>query len=459
MTKACRLRRLSAAAVVAWLVAGSLPALEAQAERSGSQPATAAPAPSADATALQPLSWTRSTESTPATAARYYVDSAAGSDTNPGTSPDAPWRSLGRVNVAALSPGQSLLFKRGGSWSGALRPRGSGSNQQPVVVGAYGSGAAPVIRGSSTCVSVSGSYVVVRDLEVRSCRWAGIAVSGTGSTIRDNLVTDTAAGIYVKSGAHGNKVLNNRLVGNNRMSVLTASPSDDDSGAFGVLLRGDGNEIAYNTIRGSDAFSYDYGRDGAAVEIYGGVGNHVHHNTALDNDVFSELGGSRSADNVFAYNLVRSSLATSSFLVTRGAGSSYGPVLRTKLYNNTVLLTGVSSQGFVCHAGCGPGILTMRNNVIQAVAKVGYADARFDEDHGLYSGGRRQFVLGPRSVVAAPHFIDPAAGNLRLAAASPGLDRGVRLSYARDLDGRSVPVDGNRDGVAVTDLGAYERRQ
>jgi hypothetical protein len=158
------------------------------------------------------------------------------------------------------------------------------------------------------------------------------------------------------------------------MSVLTVGGSDD-SGAIGVLLRGDRTEVAFNTISGSDAFSYDYGRDGAAVEVYGGQKNHIHHNFAQDNDAFSELGHSRSADNTYAYNVVLSSLETSVFVVTRGSGSSYGPVLRTSLYNNSVLLTGAQSQGVVCSSGCNADILRMRNNVIQAVWKVGYADA------------------------------------------------------------------------------------
>ena len=391
-------------------------------------------------------------------ATTYYVDAVSGDDSRAGTSPDTAWRSLIRASSLTLTPGTSLLLARGSTWSGGLKVTGSGTPAAPAVVGAYGDGPAPVVRDASTCVSVPGSSVVVRDLEVRACSWAGIEVAGTGNTVERNLVTDTAAGVYLKPGAQENKVLRNRIVDNNRMSVLTTTSSSDDSGAFGVLLRGDRNEIAWNTISGSDAFSHDYGRDGAAVEVYGGVGNVVHHNVARDNDAFTELGDARSADNTFAYNDVRSSLETSVFVVTRGAGSSYGPVLRTKLYNNTVVLTGLQSQGFVCHAGCGPDILTMRNNIIQAVAKVGYADAAFDEGNGVYFGGRAQFPLSPTSVVAPPLFVDALGGDLRLQPLSPAVDRGTATAYDRDLDGLATPVDGNGDGVAATDVGAYERR-
>jgi 3-phytase len=388
----------------------------------------------------------------------YYVDAVTGSDTNAGTTPQAAWKTLTKANTVTLAPGTAILLARGSTFSGALRPEGSGSSTAPAVIAAYGSGAAPVVRDSSTCVTVAGSFVAVRHLEVRACSWAGIAISGSSNTVESNLVTDTAAGLYVKPGAHEQQAAAQPA---RRQQPHVGPHFDVDLRRlrrFGVLLRGDNNEVAYNTISGSDAFSYDYGRDGAAIEIYGAVGNHIHHNVAVDNDAFSELGDPRSADNVFAYNEVRSSLETSVFLVTRGAGSSYGPVFRTTVYNNTVLFTGALSQGFVCHAGCSAAILTMRNNVIQAVAKVGYADAPFDEDHGVYFGGQRQFVLGARSVVAAPGFVDPAAGNLRLQSGSPAVDRGVVVPYRTDLDGLTTPVDGNGDGLVATDAGAYERR-
>ena len=172
----------------------------------------------------------------------------------------------------------------------------------------------------------------------------------------------------------------------------------------------------------------------------------------------TELGDPRSTDNTFAYNVIRSSLTTSVGVVTRGAGSGYGPVLRTVLHNNTIALTGSSSQGFVCHAGCGPGILTMRNNIVVAGLKVGYADAAFDEDHGLYNGGARDFQLGPNSRVADPAFVDLGAGDLHLRSTSPAVDTAQQLGYEEDADGSPVPIDGNGDGAAVPDRGALEYR-
>lgn len=386
----------------------------------------------------------------------YHVDSTAGSDSEVGTSPETAWRTLRKAASAPLNPADRLLLRRGSSWSETLDLPRSGTSDHPIEVSAYGEGARPEVKGVSRCALVGGSYVAVRELKLGPCSWAGIEVYGSHDTIERNLVTGNAAGVYVKPGAVSNRILGNDIKDNNQMSVLTQTSTSDDSGAFGVLLKGDDTEVAQNLISGSDAFSYDYGRDGAAIEVYGGQRNHIHHNQAVDNDVFTELGNPRSADNTYAYNMVRSALADSVFAVTRGAESGYGPVTGTRLYNNSIRLTGANSQGFVCHAGCSPEILRMRNNIVSAVKKTGYADGVFDEDYDLFLGGPEQFQVGSHSRIGDPLWIEPSAWNLRLRLGSPAIDAGANLPYSRDLDDRALPRDGDGDGQSVPDLGSYE---
>jgi myo-inositol-hexaphosphate 3-phosphohydrolase len=388
---------------------------------------------------------------------RFYVDSSGGDDARSGRSPAAAWQTLRRASAAPFAPGDQLLLRRGGEWRGTLTVEGSGTRTRRIVVGAYGHGPLPVVTGGSSCVVLAGSYLTLRHVHARGCSWAGVDVDGSSNRIERSILGGNAAGVYVRRGATATRILTNRLVDNNRMAVLTREPTNDDSGAFGILIHGDRTEVAYNTIRGSDAFSHDYGRDGAAIEVYGGRQNVIHHNLAIANDAFSELGNPRSADNTFAYNVVRSPLASSIFVVTRGAGSRYGPILRTRLEHNTVYLTGPSSQGIVCHDGCSRDVLRMRNNIVSARWKAGYADAAFDEDHDLFWGGRVQFARGRHSLVADPSFIRPTAGDLRLRRRSPAVDRGTDLQYRRDFANRSARVDGDGDGRAVPDLGAFER--
>ena len=416
------------------------------------EPATLPPPPPepepAEASQAAPL---------PGTGPNFYVDAVNGNDGNSGTSEAAAWRSLERASDFTIPPGARLLFKRGDVWTGTLKIEESGGGGRPVVIGPYGSGSPPVIQGANDCVALFGSGIIVTQMQMQDC-WSGVRIPEGASSNRvdGNVLTGNVAGVLVSEGASDNVILGNTFQSNNKMSVNTPG-GHDDSGAFGVLINGDHNEVAHNLISGSEALSYDYGRDGAAVEIYGGQGNSIHHNVAIDNQAFSELGKPRSSDNTFAYNLVQSSLPDARFLVTRGGQDGYGPVANTRLLNNTVVLTGGRSQGFVCHGGCSGGVLMMRNNIIQAAEKAGYADGAFDEDYNFYGGGITQFPLGPNSAVGNPMFINPGGGDFHLAGGSPAVDSGIDTGYGADLEGRGVPRDGNGDGGANADRGAFER--
>lgn len=92
-------------------------------------------------------------------AGTYYVDSDNGNDINPGTSPGKSWQSLNRVNLFSFNPGDTILFKSGGEWTGILHLRGQGDPGNPVVIDKYGGDKLPLIRGDGA----ENSYVVYLD--------------------------------------------------------------------------------------------------------------------------------------------------------------------------------------------------------------------------------------------------------------------------------------------------------
>src|SRR4051794_40459897 len=75
-----------------------------------------------------------------------YVDCSADASIQTGSSA-FPWQSLEQVNGLALKTGSRILLKRGTRCTGTLAPNGSGRKGKPMVIGAYGSGAKPVIDG------------------------------------------------------------------------------------------------------------------------------------------------------------------------------------------------------------------------------------------------------------------------------------------------------------------------
>ena len=80
----------------------------------------------------------------------YYIDSIAGNDVNDGHTPATAWKSIAKVNSTNFSPGDTILFKCGCTWSGTqLHPLGSGLPGQPIVISKYGTGNLPVISGNT----------------------------------------------------------------------------------------------------------------------------------------------------------------------------------------------------------------------------------------------------------------------------------------------------------------------
>ena len=75
----------------------------------------------------------------------YYVDAAAGSDLNGGRSPADAWATLAKVGETAFLPGDVVLLKRGGVYTGSVSLGGSGTAENPITLGAYGTGAAPLL--------------------------------------------------------------------------------------------------------------------------------------------------------------------------------------------------------------------------------------------------------------------------------------------------------------------------
>jgi len=89
---------------------------------------------------------------------------------------------------------------------------------------------------------------------------------------------------------------------------------------------------------------------------------------------------------------------------------------------------------------------------------------QFDSDYSLYHRAKLSlYTPGPHDIAADPRLTGPLAGTaygMALAAGSPAIDAGDNaVCPGTDIRGASRPVDGDGDGVAECDMGAYEWRE
>jgi hypothetical protein len=143
-------------------------------------------------------------QSVPCGQPRTYYVSLAGDDANSGLSAASSWRSLAKVNAAALTPGSAVLFKRGDAWFGRLHPK-SGDATGTVTYGAYGAGDKPLLH---LAVSLGNQADWI---EVRSHVWKD----------NDRLI---AAGAAVDV---GNIVIDDSFAGRKRWEQSTLMNQDD----------------------------------------------------------------------------------------------------------------------------------------------------------------------------------------------------------------------------------------
>jgi hypothetical protein len=161
-----------------------------------------------------------------ATGITYYLDCAAAS--NGGGTQTSPWNSLGTVNATTFSPGSSLLLKRGTTCTGMLYPKGSGDSSSLNTIGAYGTGAAPIVSGGSNQAAIklyNQQHWRIENLETTGGNPYGVFVSGNQAatfnriqlvnlTVHDvgGVATQKETGLVVVTGQSKDTAFNDVLI-------------------------------------------------------------------------------------------------------------------------------------------------------------------------------------------------------------------------------------------------------
>ena len=102
-------------------------------------------------------------------ASTYFVSVSDGDDSNDVLSISSPLQSIGHLNGLTFEAGDSVLFQSGGYWEGMFWIRGTGSEEERIVIGKYGGDEKPKINGFGyqACLLIyNDSYITVQDLEL-----------------------------------------------------------------------------------------------------------------------------------------------------------------------------------------------------------------------------------------------------------------------------------------------------
>ncbi|MBZ5639355.1 MAG: right-handed parallel beta-helix repeat-containing protein [Acidobacteriia bacterium] len=306
---------------------------------------------------------------------------------------------------------------------------------------------------------------------------AGIGLYGsyatiTGNTLFDNEVlrsSGTGGAIYLVSSMpliDGNDIHSNHApygsaiyaynsdprilrntIANNSQYVLMPLYFGSTTGAVDIELCKD-FLLERNTISGSTAFT-----GGGLV-------------------VQSTFQG-RVADNVFrantAYDYSSSSGGIGGGAYIQATASPTGPM---SIVNNT-FSDNSASNFFLGERGGGLAVaplsasLTIANNVIAFNSSGIWRDSSASytptlETNDVFNGTGKEYInlsAGLTDLHADPGFLNRAGGDLHIGASSVCVDAGTNAEVAAgelDRDGALRIQDGNLDGVAIVDIGAYE---
>ena len=183
----------------------------------------------------------------------YYID--CGTATAGDGTIDAPWNDFETANATTLEPGTSLLLRRGSRCTGMLKPIGSGTAEQRIVIGAYGEGALPLIDANGTNTAAlhleDTSHIVVRDLELtnpgnleephRGVYLTALEGPVTDVEIRDLYIHDVTGLVkFSGTGKSGGAIISKPLGGSEAKfdSVLIENNRIEDVGRSGIFFVG-----------------------------------------------------------------------------------------------------------------------------------------------------------------------------------------------------------------------------
>lgn len=185
--------------------------------------------------------------------ATTFYFSNAGNDANAGTI-GAPWATIAKFNsvFASKAPGDQFLFNRGNVFVGTLIISRSGSAGLPITIGAYGSGAAPIITGFTSVTAWTNLG-------------ANIWESTSAISTRPNCNMVTISGVNIAMGRFPNSGwLTAQTFSSTTLSSTSLNTTVTNWTGANVVVRKERYVINHNLITSASGSTLTYAADGYA---------------------------------------------------------------------------------------------------------------------------------------------------------------------------------------------------
>jgi hypothetical protein len=396
----------------------------------------------------------------------FFVDDTSPNSPGSGTYED-PWRSP-RSFLTAEQPGDTCYF-RGGTYSGQY-----GSASRPYNVSFYNTGTpsgAPdneiawvgypgeqALFKANDATVYNGAFELTSNVQYHVI--AGLSIYGKGDgreqvrLYADNnkLVNCSIEGIKTLSYAMIGVTASNLKIWGNECFGATSANKLDHIIYFQSGGQSNNVDIGWNYIHDNDiavgpVFSWNLGagtvsnirihdnkidcRNSSDVLRLAGIWSGSAGDISFINNLIIGAGGSLNNDN--SYNAIYVGFGTAyiyhnTFYLSRGAGSSH--VINTY----------------------GSGTADVRNNIFYNQSTCEYVNGPMTLDSNCYFGGAGGVPSGDaHPVTANPQFVNAAALDLHLLAASSVIGKGVNLTAAAPVD-----YDGVARRAGAIDLGAFQ---
>jgi nitrous oxidase accessory protein NosD len=293
---------------------------------------------------------------------------------------------------------------------------GSPRIENNIIVNNVACGGAGILIAGNRLATSDGPAIVGNEIKGNSIAACDITYGGAGIFVHD------ASGVLIDS---------NRIIGN------SASQTDDGGG---MLIFGQSHLTITNNI-----ISGNFAGAGGGILIH----STTFSRTRIDQNLIvgnqANLGGAIIAAGLTGERLINNTIVNNDTAQGAGVFLATSSSFDGSSVKNNIIVAEQNQTAVDCSIATFASIEFAFNNV-------------FSPQGSAYGPSCGLLDL-TENISANPNFADESVGNYQLRLGSPSIDAGTNLVQglpATDLNGDPRVVDGDADGVAVIDMGAFE---